>query len=250
MAAPMGSCSIGYFASTKCGISSLHPSLTTLSRLKDCQRNIQAHLLKVGLNAGVTGIADVTYEGEFISKRVGLFTVESDFSVCPYHRDVLGINWRQKALCQYPIHEGKAKPYRSFTTTMSRRMLADFGVLVPIGSGICRKCNGEYMYLKAYTSCTEKKDINGNGMDIEIDDPNEDNPNVNKFSKLVVTTNMTDEEDEQCNYTLRTRKTNLSAFDKLIKVVSKSLSSYSHHDNLVYVKFTVTNGAFREREMN
>ncbi|XP_052097906.1 uncharacterized protein LOC127732754 [Mytilus californianus] len=214
MAAPMGSCSIGFFASTKCGISSLHPSHTTLSRLKDCQRNIQAHLLKVGLNAGVTGVADVTYEGELISKRVGLFTVESDFSVCPYHRDFLGINWRQKALCQYPIHEGKAKPYRSFTTAMSRRMLADFGVFVPIGSGICRKCNGEY--LKAYTSCTEKKDINGNCMDIEIDDPNEDKPNVNKFSKLVATT---DDEDEHCNYTLRTRKTNSSTLDK-VKVVS------------------------------
>ncbi|VDI42079.1 Hypothetical predicted protein [Mytilus galloprovincialis] len=71
MAAPMGSCSIGFFASTKCGISSLHPSNTTLSRLKDCQRNIQAHLLKVGLNAGVTGVADVTYEGNLFLKEWG-----------------------------------------------------------------------------------------------------------------------------------------------------------------------------------
>lgn len=92
-------------------------------------------MLKVGLNAGVTGVADVTYEKELIPKRVGLFTVESNFSVCPYQRDVLGINWRQKALCQYPIHEGKAKPYWSVTTTMRRRMFPDFGVLVPIGSG-------------------------------------------------------------------------------------------------------------------
>lgn len=40
----------------------------------------------------------------------------------------------------------------------------------------------------------------------------------------------------------------INVYLQLLKVVSKSLSSYSHHDNLVYVKFTVTNWSSRLRE--
>ena len=74
-------------------------------------------------------------KADVICKRVGLFTVEETFTVCPYHRDFLGIHWRPKTSCQYPNHKGTAKPYRSFNSRMCKRMISEFGILVPVGSG-------------------------------------------------------------------------------------------------------------------
>ncbi|XP_061195045.1 uncharacterized protein LOC133203241 [Saccostrea echinata] len=147
MAASIGKCSISVYTPSCCSFPPLHPSEISLIRLKDCKRGIVSHLLKNGIRSGMKGEADVFSEADLICKRVRLFTIEEAFTVCPYHRDFLGVHWRPKTSCQYPDHQGNAKPYRSFNSLVSKRMVSEFGTLVPIGSGICRKCHGDYLNL-------------------------------------------------------------------------------------------------------
>ncbi|XP_061170696.1 uncharacterized protein LOC133180138 [Saccostrea echinata] len=161
IAASIGKCSISVYTSSS--FSPLHPSEINLIRLKDCKRGIVSHLLKNGIRSGVKGEADVFSEADLTCKRVGLFTIEEAFTVCPYHRDFLGVHWRPKTSCQYPDHQGNAKPYRSFNSLMSKRMVSEFGTFVPIGSGICRKCHGDYLNLPS------------SGMIEEVEVPMEDN---------------------------------------------------------------------------
>ena len=94
MAAPILKCSLGVYTFSNCGFSSLHPSERHKIKLKDCSRDIKSHLLKVGLRSGVKGAPELLNEGELLCRRVGLFHTEENFTVCPSHRDSLGIHWR------------------------------------------------------------------------------------------------------------------------------------------------------------
>eukprot|EP00105_Crassostrea_gigas_P039753 XP_019923901.1 PREDICTED: uncharacterized protein LOC105330822 isoform X2 [Crassostrea gigas] len=64
-------------------------------------------------------------------------------TICPKLRAQLGVMWRRGSTCAYPNHTGKAKPERSISPSTSYFLLANKGVLVPVGSGICRKCRGD-----------------------------------------------------------------------------------------------------------
>ena len=91
----------------------------------NCTRPILSHLKRVGLKTGSRGdfSADVQNEGILISARVGIFSYDDQMSVCPFHRDSLGLNWYQPARCVYPQHSGAGKPVKTVTLEMSRTML-------------------------------------------------------------------------------------------------------------------------------
>nr|XP_034337889.1 uncharacterized protein LOC117692821 [Crassostrea gigas] len=134
-----GRCSIACISTvvkTDCNVSSRYRNDCEVRRLSDCNRPIFNHLRQFSINS-----ADITSEGQLIAFRCGLFDTDlSSFTVCPFHRDSLGLAWQQRVKCQYPFHEGKAKPYRSFSLRMSRLVFSSLSTLVPVGSGICRKC--------------------------------------------------------------------------------------------------------------
>lgn len=133
-----GRCSIACISTvvkTDCNVSSRYRNDCEVRRLSDCNRPIFNHLRQVSINS-----ADITSEGQLIAFRCGLFDTDlSSFTVCPFHRDSLGLAWQQRVKCQYPFHEGKAKPYRSFSLRMSRLVFSSLSTLVPVGSGM-------YMY--------------------------------------------------------------------------------------------------------
>ncbi|XP_061185097.1 uncharacterized protein LOC133193145 [Saccostrea echinata] len=65
-------------------------------------------------------------------------------TVCPKIRAQLGVMWKRSTTkCTCPSHTGKAKADRSVSPVMSYYLLVHKGVLVPVGSGICRRCRGE-----------------------------------------------------------------------------------------------------------
>lgn len=134
-----GRCSIACISTvvkTDCNVSSRYRNDCEVRRLSDCNRPIFNHLRQFSINS-----ADITSEGQLIAFRCGLFDTDlSSFTVCPFHRDSLGLAWQQRVKCQYPFHKGKAKPYRSFSLRMSRLVFSSLSTLVPVGSGICRKC--------------------------------------------------------------------------------------------------------------
>ncbi|CAC5400229.1 unnamed protein product [Mytilus coruscus] len=66
-----------------------------------------------------------------------------EYSVCPNQRYSLGIRWRRSStLCGHPDHTGKSKPEsdRAVMPQISHHLLRTRGVVVPIGSGLCRNC--------------------------------------------------------------------------------------------------------------
>ena len=129
----------GFFSATPCNFSSKNPKDHEICKLSQCTRPISSHLKRVGLKTGIRGdfSADVQNEGILISARVGIFSYDDQMSVCPFHRDSLGLNWYQPAWCVYPqqLHSGAGKPVKTVTLEMSRTMLYD-GHLLQVGSGI------------------------------------------------------------------------------------------------------------------
>ncbi|XP_065925464.1 uncharacterized protein [Magallana gigas] len=222
MADSIERCSISVYSSTCCDFSPLHPSETNLTRLKDCKRGIVSHLIKNGVRSGVKGEADVFSEADLICKRVGLFTVEETFTVCPYHRDFLGIHWRPKTSCQYPNHKGTAKPYRSFNSRMCKRMISEFGILVPVGSGICRKCHGDYLNFPSSIGEVE----------VPIEDNREHTTDSLKNQKSSCTdAPLNETNDEAWTCRLRTRQTDTSIYEDLVPSDSQSSAVCSQSSN-------------------
>ncbi|XP_061184851.1 uncharacterized protein LOC133192864 [Saccostrea echinata] len=136
---PDVSCSIACVSNaikTPCTVSSRFPHEFGVRKLSECKRPIYNHLRQCSVSN-----SDIASEGQLIAVRCGLFEVDlSLYTVCPFHRDNLGIAWHEKSTCQYPLHEGRAKPYRRFTLQLSKLVFSHFALLVPVGSGICRKC--------------------------------------------------------------------------------------------------------------
>lgn len=133
----IGKCSISVFVKSECNFSSKNPKDLTLEKLNNCNRPIHAHLSRFGLRSGVRDDfeADVETEGQLISVRAGIFNYDNKLSVCPFHRDNLGLNWYRPASCMYPSHIGKMKPFRSCNLFISKTLLYEQGHLIPIGSG-------------------------------------------------------------------------------------------------------------------
>ncbi|XP_052097174.1 uncharacterized protein LOC127732145 [Mytilus californianus] len=129
------SCNFSIFCNTECGLSPYYKEESTATSIAHCCKNIDNHLASVGLKSD-----EIPSEGHLICFRVGIFSALKSYSVCPRHRYALGICWRKKAGCAHPNHSGKAKPERAVSVDMSRAISMYNGKLVPVGSGICRKC--------------------------------------------------------------------------------------------------------------
>ncbi|XP_013412390.1 uncharacterized protein LOC106175104 isoform X3 [Lingula anatina] len=91
----------------------------------------------------------VQSEWALILMRCGIFSTEEmeselDSVICPAHRYKLGINWRAGRTCHHPLHRGKRKPSRPVSPALSREIMENFGVLLPVGSGICPYCRNAH----------------------------------------------------------------------------------------------------------
>ncbi|CAB3977065.1 Hypothetical predicted protein [Paramuricea clavata] len=78
-------------------------------------------------------------------------------TVCPKHRELLGIYWRPVHRCQHPLHKSSkpGKCDRGVTFKMSKEIKDQWDVLVQTGSEICRQCREKHKeHIK--TSCSKK----------------------------------------------------------------------------------------------
>ncbi|XP_071180486.1 uncharacterized protein [Mytilus edulis] len=107
--------------------------------IKDCQKNILSHLRSLNLSQ----YSESLTEGQLICHRVGIFNSSPFLSVCPSHRFSLGLCWRKRTLCALPSHTGKCKADRTVTPTVSHGILSQKGLLIPVGSVLCKNCKGE-----------------------------------------------------------------------------------------------------------
>lgn len=132
-------CSFTPFYSHVCGPSKFFPSECNLVPISKCLKNISSHLNHFNLSN-----SHIPTEGHLLCFRVGIFSCKSmvHCTICPKLRAQLGVMWRRGSTCAYPNHTGKAKPERSISPSTSYFLLANKGVLVPVGSG-------KY-YLKSY----------------------------------------------------------------------------------------------------
>ena len=109
------SCSFASRCDTHCDISSRGNELLPLS---SCSRDISAHLRQISVSQ-----TSVSSEKELILARVGLFDESSrDFtiSICPKHRDKLGVKFNASIKCQHPLHGNrKGKRERGVNLRMS-----------------------------------------------------------------------------------------------------------------------------------
>ena len=131
-------CTIGRRHRTKCGLSSRYPSQREVIPITECTRNTTTHLA----NLKVSRIQ--ISEKDLIASRVGVFENESNsMTVCPKHREVLGIYWRPVHRCQHPLHKSSkpGKCDRGVTLEMSKEIKDQWDVLVQTGSGEIDTCD-------------------------------------------------------------------------------------------------------------
>ncbi|XP_062598806.1 uncharacterized protein LOC134260251, partial [Saccostrea cucullata] len=82
-------------------------------------------------------------EGLLICVRVGIFCLIPYFTVCPYHRSSLGLNWKRKTSCVFPGHTGKCKGDRPISLRTSYALVSRRGIFLHIGSAICKACRSQ-----------------------------------------------------------------------------------------------------------
>ena len=123
------SCSFASHCDTHCDISSRGNELLPLS---SCSRDISAHLRQISVSQ-----TSVSSEKELILARVGLFDESSrDFTICPKHRDKLGVKFNASIKCQHPLHGNrKGKRERGINLRMSKEIKNKWNVVVPVGAG-------------------------------------------------------------------------------------------------------------------
>lgn len=123
------SCSFASHCDSHCDISSRGNELLPLS---SCSRDISAHLRQVSVSQ-----TSVSSEKELILARVGLFDEGGrDFTICPKHRDKLGVKFKASIKCQHPLHENrKGKRERGVNLRMSKEIKIKWNVVVPVGAG-------------------------------------------------------------------------------------------------------------------
>ena len=141
--------------------------ITEYQTLSDCQRNIAGHLRLLKMRGdGVSSEEEqillragkdifVALSAAFFPCRVlsshglvlhilGVFegSADTNFRVCPKHRDSFGIKWRgQKKLCQDPegVATHRSKKHtgdRNINNKQSEEIFNRTTSLIPIGSGI------------------------------------------------------------------------------------------------------------------
>lgn len=121
----------------QCGTSSYSGSLQEYQTLSSCQRDIANHLKNLKVSHGSV----IKYEWQLILARIGQFdeldSCPIQYTICPHHRDSLGIRWRASRLCKHPDHpvSSKNKPFRTVDLQTSQSLFAQYIKLVPVGSG-------------------------------------------------------------------------------------------------------------------
>ena len=133
-------CSFAKHSGKTCGSSSRFLKEVSCVGIEACGRNIYSHLKRVRLLR-----SGISTEKELILTRAGYFNQEKEgewsaLSVCPLHRDELGIYWKEKrpTECKHPLHiqnKWNWKPDRTVCPKVSRAIVQYWGVLVPVGSG-------------------------------------------------------------------------------------------------------------------
>ena len=124
------SCSFASRCDSHCDISSRGKELLPLS---SCSKDINAHLRQISV--AQTGVSS---EKELILARVGLFDEDGrDFTICPKHRDQLGVKFKASIKCQHPLHGNcKGKRERGVNMRISKEIKIKWNVVVPVGAGL------------------------------------------------------------------------------------------------------------------
>ncbi|CAG2189331.1 unnamed protein product [Mytilus edulis] len=136
-------CSLGslHQSSSSCGLHPRHPKDTTTVKLSSCNKDIKTHLqnLKLAVGGRCGGLdthnSEITTEADLLCRSVALFTTNTSLTVCPFHRYTLGLDYRQGKTCLHPDHEGKGKTFRGLSSFQSQRILEEYSLFIPVGSG-------------------------------------------------------------------------------------------------------------------
>ena len=115
----------------ECGLSGRCKDQKALAPLKTCAKDISGHL---------NGCKNTTSEGVDAEWKLCLlrvaFVEEGDsFTICPSHRDKLGLGWRPTKACKYPMHDRKQKPTKGVTRHMSQAIYSKYNILCETGQG-------------------------------------------------------------------------------------------------------------------
>ncbi len=126
-------CSVGLHQNTECGLSARYPLLREFIPVLSCTRDVSLHLKSVKL-----AHSSVASESELILLRAGFFDSSAHGkTVCPKHRDLLGLSWRPPRSCKHPLHQNRRgkKFDRGVSKRMSKEIYERWQTFVPIGSG-------------------------------------------------------------------------------------------------------------------
>ena len=113
--------------------------------LLSCTRDIESHLVSLGLGSKRGAAGSKITEVELILNRAGRFAVREDeksgLTVCPRHRKGLTTDWigRKRTVCCHPAHKGQRKgntQTRRANAEMSQAIFDQHNAVVPIGSGL------------------------------------------------------------------------------------------------------------------
>ena len=133
-------CSFSKHSSIPCGNSKHYRNIKEYVPLRSCRRDITSHLQRLK-----TSQANIKGEWQLILLRAGLFDEDGEtLTICPLHRDIFGTIWnssRPVTKCHHPLQgRSRAKPERGISLDISKEIQVYWGVLVPVGSGICELC--------------------------------------------------------------------------------------------------------------
>ncbi|KAK3107372.1 hypothetical protein FSP39_012971 [Pinctada imbricata] len=138
-------CSFRYFSnSISCSTNTNIRPNSELLLLYSCNDNIDPHISTNRINP-----SSVSNEQQLIKFRSGLFEQNADnFTICPNHRYYLGKGWKKSKFCMLkpPLKHcnGTRKAEKAtISVQQSREILTKFGIFIPVGAGVCRKCRSE-----------------------------------------------------------------------------------------------------------
>ena len=96
-------------------------------------KGVKSHLKQIKVSQNC-----VRTEKELILARAGKFCEDGmDRTICPRHRAELGLLWRPGRKCLHPLHgtRQKGKPDRGANLGMSKEIMQNWDVLIPVGTG-------------------------------------------------------------------------------------------------------------------
>lgn len=141
-------CSFSNHSSFRCSENkNIQPS-TKITSLHSCVDDIGSHI-----SANRVNPLSFTYEYELIKARAGLFNSDTTlFTICPNHRFHLGKGWKSSKLCMMKESiqtcNGKRKiENATLTLQQSKHIWEKFGILIPVGAGVCRQCRSKLIHL-------------------------------------------------------------------------------------------------------